>query len=151
MKFSKEPTHAVVHLPIPKVCRYCKGRVDFVNIKDTKNSWPYLYICSKCGARVGVHPFTNVPVGTLANKELAQMRRMLHVEFDKLWQSGIMSKSCAYRQLAHKLQISFEECHIGQFELENCIEAIKTTKEMLCVKAKNNLENQNVKCVSAQG
>src|SRR5574337_856173 len=58
-------------LNAPGICRYCKGEVKLVNnaefYKGREYGWPLAYYCSSCGARVGCHPGTDIPLGSLAD------------------------------------------------------------------------------------
>lgn len=51
---------------------------------------------------------------------LAAARMAAHAAFDPMWRSGEMSRSAAYRWLAQQLNLSKEECHMLQFDIETC-------------------------------
>lgn len=74
---------------VPDTCRYCKGDVKLVNnaefYKGREYAWPLAYCCSSCGARVGCHPGTDIPLGSLADGPTMQARREAHDAFDRLW------------------------------------------------------------------
>lgn len=48
----------------------------------------------------------------LVSRETHDARRAAHAAFDPLWQSGRMSRSAAYRNLAKALNLDRRECHI---------------------------------------
>ncbi len=37
--------------------------------------WPWVYICEGCGSYVGMHPFTDIPLGTLADAATREARK----------------------------------------------------------------------------
>ena len=105
-------------LPIPAHCDNCCS----VNIELTTNdviygriygNWPKIYYCNDCRAAVGCHPGTVIPLGRMADRATRQLRAKAHEEFDKLWQSGLMSRSKAYNWLALTLGIDPSQCHIS--------------------------------------
>ena len=78
-------------------CQYCGGTVVLRSadgIYHENHSHTMLYVCSnypRCDAYVRTHPGTNIPVGTLANRELRTLRNQAHHYFDQLYLSGLMS------------------------------------------------------------
>lgn len=89
-------------------------------------AWPWVYVCTTCGAYVGLHKGTLRALGTLANKATRDARVRAHEAFDPLWrgsrhQPAIFEKrSDAYFWLAMMLRLPFEECHISWFDVELC-------------------------------
>jgi hypothetical protein len=111
--------------PVPTTCRYCSGQVSIVNHVDiyggrTFGEWPWMYVCDVCGARVGMHPFTNIPTGTLADEALREARKVCKPSFERLWQEGGWQRDVAYAWLADKLGMTTSECHWGLFEIDTC-------------------------------
>lgn len=116
-------------LPVPHKCHLCDG----TNITLEKNSvvyngkeygdWPYIYLCNTCRAYVGLHPETNIPLGTLADEETRQARKLCKDPFEKLWRSGKWHRNEAYQKLANALDIDKAECHFAWFTVEMCYEA----------------------------
>lgn len=102
-------------------CRYCGSKVIF-----TKNKFGYIYKCSNCDSYVGVHRGTQVPLGTLANKELRHWRGMAHKYFDILWRHKKIvhndknGRHKAYKWLAQEMGLTKNECHIAKFDIEEC-------------------------------
>lgn len=110
-------------LPVPDTCRFCGGKVTLVNNSAFYNGreygWPLAYCCSKCGARVGCHPGTDIPLGTLADADTMKARRAAHAEFDKLWfgKTGWHRKQ-AYRALSKALGV--RSAHISWLDEDQC-------------------------------
>lgn len=105
-------------LPIPEQCDNCCS----LNIQFTTNDriygraygdWPKIYYCNDCRATVGCHYGTEIPLGRMADRATRQLRTRAHSEFDRLWQSGLMSRSKAYNWLASQLGIAASDCHIS--------------------------------------
>lgn len=55
-----------------------------------------------------------------AGSALAQARIAAHGSFDQIWKSGHMSRSRAYRWLAHELGIHPNDCHMVLFDEGTC-------------------------------
>lgn len=125
------------------VCEYCGSGTKLVLGKCIyADRWPSLadkpfWACDRyptCDAYVGCHPGTETPLGRLANKELRQWKSRAHAVFDPLWQEKLRrrraergaeykkqyARGSAYRWLACQLGISFDDCHIGMFDVETC-------------------------------
>lgn len=118
-------------LPVPETCRYCGSPVELARHEEiydgrSYGDWPYVYLCQlwSCGARVGLHRKTNIPLGILASQELRQRRTygkglfMLCVEemFDG-------DRSRAYAWLAACMGIDVSKCHWGWFDEEQVVQA----------------------------
>ncbi|EFQ8878640.1 hypothetical protein H0J13_004560 [Salmonella enterica] len=76
-------------------------------------TWPEIYYCNDCGAYVGCHEKTLIPLGRMADGKTRVLRVKAHAAFDPLWQSGSMSRTKAYLQLSRKLGIDIKDCHIA--------------------------------------
>lgn len=122
---SRRATKRVANpLPAPAICRFCNGDVRIVGnevIYGRKyGDWPWAYRCDCCGAYVGMHPFTAIPLGTLADKETREARKLAKEPFTLIWQAGAMGRSEAYRWLAGQMGIPVDECHFGWFDVAQC-------------------------------
>lgn len=124
-------------LPVPNFCIHCGAPVRLgahAEIYDGRSFgvWPYVYLCEnkECGAYVGLHPFTNIPLGHLATEHERAARKYCKSAFEKLWKTGEapMSRAAAYKWLAEALQITVENCHFGMFGVERCELARKLCK-----------------------
>lgn len=88
-------------------CPYCGSRAFLrpasvvYGAKAINPAAPY-YVCARypaCDAYVAAHKDTRLPMGTLADKNLRCKRIEAHKAFNRLWESGLMSKKQAYRWL----------------------------------------------------
>ncbi|QEA10968.1 hypothetical protein [Vibrio phage vB_VpS_CA8] len=124
-------------LPEPTHCHHCNhDHVQFVNHKvvygTEKGNWPFIWLCSSCGAVVSCHEGTRNPKGFMCDKHTAKMRQKAHHVFDKIWKRYMYcSRVHAYASLAASMKINFDDCHIGQFNAEECEYVIKWSKERL--------------------
>lgn len=77
------------------------------------------YLCA-CGARVGVHQGTTIPLGYPCGPITAAARRSAHREFDLLWLTKAatvgrrQARREAYAWLAAQLGVPLDSCHISQ-------------------------------------
>lgn len=125
-----------MHTDRKVMCSYCNKPA---KLKTGKQLYPHrpdladikMWVCIPCNARVGIYKNSKslAPKGTLANKELRILRIKVHELFDPMWKKGKRSRTQAYVWLSHKLRISPEKCHVGMFNKELCIQAIKILKE----------------------
>lgn len=123
--------------PIPTNCRYCNAKVKLVNNNViygiSYGSWPYAYLCDNddCGAYVGVHKNTKIPLGTLADYRLREARKAAKDVFNRLWNgpNAQMSRTQAYQWLAKQLNIDPKTCHIGWFEVDKCERTVELCKK----------------------
>lgn len=93
-----------------------------------------LYVCRNypiCNSYVGMHPGTRVPLGTLANGDLRNLRIKAHRKFDRIWQGGLMSRKAAYQWMASSLGIDERDAHIGKLGEFRCKELISKCDRVL--------------------
>ena len=95
--------------------------------------WPWMYICMNdaCGARVSMHPFTNIPLGTLADEDTRYARKAAKAKFHRFQQLSKISRSDAYSTLAERMGIPRRECHFGWFDEEMAWKAQRVLKGMI--------------------
>ncbi|HBO1621254.1 TPA: hypothetical protein L4F53_000880 [Pseudomonas aeruginosa] len=123
--------------PIPIGCPHCGGLVRLVSNRviygREYGDWPYAYACTGtgCGAYVGLHPDTDVPLGTLADKPLRDARNRCKRPFERIWRDKLMTRSQAYAWLAAELQIMPPECHFGLFDVDRCERAKRICDQYL--------------------
>lgn len=109
----------------PECCPYCTGKVKLVDNSEiyrgrSYGDWPYAYWCKPCDAMVGLHPDTDLPLGTMADKELRDARKESKALFLRVMSVESMSRSKAYEWLSKKMQIPKSECHFGHFDEDRC-------------------------------
>lgn len=119
----------------PILCPYCGAAAKCVTGADIYPHRPDLaskrfFACMPCKAWVGCHP-SGTPLGRLANSELRAEKQAVHAVFDPLWKHGRMSRSRAYRLLADAMGINRDECHIGMFDVAQCLEACRIVRGKL--------------------
>ncbi|MAC32261.1 MAG: hypothetical protein CME38_01485 [Haliea sp.] len=112
----------------PSSCPYCDGPVALVENSEIYNGrsygdWPYAYLCAPCDAYVGLHPHTDLPLGTLANRELRSVRSQAKVAWQAVSRARGWDRSLAYQWLASEMGIPAAECHFGHFNLERALAA----------------------------
>lgn len=118
-------------------CPYCEKPSELVTGREVYATLPHLhdkkiYRCLPCGAWVGCHPGTDVPLGRLANAQLRRARVKAHDAFDPLWRKKrawdeppFRSRSEAYAWLGSRLGLKKADCHIGMFDLDTCKRVIE--------------------------
>jgi hypothetical protein len=123
-------------LPPPAACPHCGSPVEIVRNSviygRAYGEWPWAFRCTDdvCDSYVGMHPFTGIPLGTLANAEIRAARKRAKNVFNPLWQDGgQFTRSDAYAWLARQLGITnIEECHIGWFDVAMCDRVVEVCK-----------------------
>lgn len=108
------------HIEPPKACHRCGNKVRLISNAEIYGceygSWPFAYRCTQCGAYVGLHPDTDLPLGIMANKATIQARKEAKDAFQALTQERFAGKRGeAYAWLARALAISPSICHFGMF------------------------------------
>jgi hypothetical protein len=128
-------------LPCPVVCNVCGEHAVRIGTHGEVygreySDWPYVYLCECCGSYVGLHPFTHIPLGTLADKLTRSARKSCKEPFECLHKSGLMTRDQAYQWLAKRMGIHIGECHFGWFTKEQCQKAKILCSERLSQKHK---------------
>lgn len=127
------------------MCPYCGRQAELVDGKrlyphrknlDERTSKAKFWLCIRCDAYVGCHRADEEhgrdgtePLGTMANRDLRELRVRVHGFFDQTWKSGAMSRAGAYRWLAQRLGIMVDRCHVGMFDEETCRRALEVLEE----------------------
>lgn len=112
---------------VEPICCECGKLAEQV---DGSRIWPHrrdlfdnvMWLC-ECGAYVGSHKGTEIPLGYPGNMRTREARRLAHIEFDFLWQRKVardkVSKSVArqagYEWLAGQMGIEVAACHMAHF------------------------------------
>lgn len=110
-----------------KVCPYCGGKPVLVNTQSLYKAGYFpgkSWLCKPCGAWVGCHKNTIIPLGRLANAELRSWKVKVHVVFDPMWKGDNKPRRFVmYSRLATAMDIPVEHCHMGMFTVEQCKQA----------------------------
>ena len=134
---SRSALRRVAHaMPVPTACSCCGGQVELVENSLIYNGhsygcWPYAYLCLDCRAYVGLHPDTDLPLGTLADEPLRKARNSCKQPFERIWRGGLMTRKNAYRWLASCMGMTADECHFGLFNVEQCEQARRHCEQYL--------------------
>lgn len=124
-------------LPVPTVCDICSSNSivsctnDKVYSSKKYGEWPWIYMCNDCKSYVGMHPFTNIPLGSLANYELRMLRTQSKKVFYEYMDSTGISRTQAYVNLAKAMKMTVNECHFGWFKEDDCKRAIVALRELI--------------------
>lgn len=115
-----------------KICQYCNNPTRYTDSSVIYNGTSYgmVYYCQPCDAYCGVHRGTNISKGSVAKKDLRDLRKRTHAFFDKIWPQH-MSRSKAYTWLRNYLEIPHDRCHIGMFTEKQCTDAIEGCRQFL--------------------
>lgn len=114
-------------------CRYCGNDAEFVPNEVVYKGKRYgksymIWLCEDCDAYVGVHHNDpDQPLGeNLANKELRKqkmvVKNMFIWRFMGDWDCTRKQKAWAYQRLSEITGIPVEECHFGNFELDQLLD-----------------------------
>lgn len=126
-------------LPVPTTCRHCGSVVKFIRNEELyghpRGNWPFAYLCQNpvCGASIGLHKGTDIPLGTLAKRELKAARYTAKQSFLCLVKEKKLKMNDAYEWLAYHMNKPQTETHFGFFEHEDCQLALKITSQALGV------------------
>lgn len=108
------------------VCPKCKTIAELVDDVEVygKSYGKKIYRCPiHLNMRVGSHS-DGRPYGSLADYSTSSFRHKLHLVFDPIWQSGIMTRNEAYEWLAGEMGLTRETCHFGMFDENQCNRAM---------------------------
>lgn len=127
-----------------KICPYCGKRTEFVDSSVIYGrSYGMIYLCRDCRAYVGVHKGTDRALGRLANKELREAKKEAHFYFDQIAKTNLINKiwnihipnmsnrNKAYLWLSNQLNIPYEFCHIGMFDIDCCKRVVELCKSLV--------------------
>lgn len=110
-------------LPIPEQCGNCGERVELVNNTEIYGreygTWPYAYRCIDtrgCGSHVALHKGTDLPLGTLADRETRDARTANKPAFNAVLKHQNAGRGKTYQWLAEQLDIPVSVCHWAMFD-----------------------------------
>lgn len=124
--------------PLPPItcCHYCGSQVSIEQNKEiygrNYGDYPWIYLCDSpaCKAYVGIHPDTNIPLGTLADAKTRKARKEAKDVFTAWYKTIRIDRGRAYQLLANALKLPKEECHFGWFDVDACEAAKKAVWEL---------------------
>lgn len=125
-----------VYLPSPEACPVCGKRPELVTGATLYGHRADLgaklfWRCPDGCAHVGCHEGTSVPLGLLATEGERRARMRAHAALDALWGAGgCMPRGRAYEELARRMGLAREACHIGRFNEQECARAIAICRAM---------------------
>ncbi|WP_298016802.1 zinc-finger-containing protein [uncultured Castellaniella sp.] len=121
----------------PTDCPHCGECVGLVSNAEVYNgreygNWPYVYLCSGCRAYVGLHPDTDLPLGTLADRNTRDERKHTKFLFKTITDERFgADRDAAYLWLAERMGIEPKACHFGFFDVAQCERAAGIIREAL--------------------
>jgi len=111
-------------------CPYCHQNAKWCENKEKYGrnyGRSYMcYYCQPCDAYVGCHENSRKALGTMANKELRELRKKCHALFDPLWKSGKMKRNQAYQYLVDVTGVK----HIAWTNKNECLDIIKSLTDI---------------------
>ena len=135
------------HMP---TCPYCGRRASLVGGDVIYITRPDLHnlkfwLCGPCDAYVGCHKAGawcetragritsdgTLPMGRLANAELREAKKAAHTAFDAHWlheNNRVRARRAAYARLAEALGLDVLDCHIGEFDVARCRQALAVVR-----------------------
>ena len=128
---------------INPICPYCNKESKYVNSSIIYGKdYGMLYLCEDCNAYCGVHKGTNIPLGTLANRILRDLRKKAHSYFDRFYKeklidqiykkkSDLSRRNKSYLWLSLQLNLPLNETHIGMFDEDRCKDVIRICSDKI--------------------
>lgn len=118
-------------------CPYCNSQAllrpaSTVHGQRFRQPGEEVYVCARypdCDAYVSAHRRTRLPMGTLANRALRIKRMEAHDAFNRLWKSGMMSRTAAYHWLQAQMGLPAEEAHIAKFSEWRCEQVVRLCEQ----------------------
>ncbi len=119
----------------PPICPCCDEPTQLVTGDALYPNNPGLrrrkfWACFACDAYVGCHPNSDRPLGIPAQKDLRELRKRVHIEFDPIWFYERMTRKEAYAWLSASTKIPKEECHIQMLDESRCRLALDRIAEL---------------------
>ncbi len=114
-------------------CTYCNKKTEWVSnekIYGRRYGKSYMmWLCEPCDAYVGCHNNSKKALGTLANKQLRELRKesknLFITKYLHRWDCANHIKDSMYKRLADELKIKVSECHFGLFDETMCKKVIE--------------------------
>lgn len=104
----------------PTFCHVCdKAGVELRNNSyvyrgKSYGKWPYVYVCPHCWAYVGLHPDTDLPLGTMADLATREARKAAKAPFTCIVRNVYKNdRNKAYAWLSEATGIEPKRCHFA--------------------------------------
>lgn len=114
------------------ICPYCNQPAEWVENKEiygrNYGKSYMMYYCRPCDAYVGCHNNTRNPLGTLANKELRELRKQAHRVIDPFWKEGLIERKHVYSRLRRHFGFHI---HVGESDLDLCRRIVAEAPRLL--------------------
>lgn len=114
------------------ICPYCNKKASWVENKEIYGrnyGKSYMcYLCKNCDAYVGCHNNTKRALGTMANRELRDLRKEAHKSIDWVWKDKHISRGDLYKTLKTYFN---KEIHIGESDERQCRQVINFARQHL--------------------
>lgn len=103
------------------ICPVCKKQAPWVENKEVYGrnyGKSYMcYYCKDCDTYVGCHQNTRRPLGSMATKELRDLRKQVHAKIDPYWISGKYRRGMLYKAISRQLGYQY---HTGESDKDTC-------------------------------
>ena len=111
------------------LCPKCNEFTELVESSEIYGTdFGLLYRCPTCHAYVGCHKGSLNAKGSVAGRNLRELRKAAHHSFDSMWKSGDMNREDAYAWLSKRLGIPRFLTHVGMFDEAQCRRTIELCK-----------------------
>lgn len=123
--------------PVPPIttCQYCGEKVVITDNAEiygrNYGEWPWMYLCRSCKSYVGMHPYTGIPLGILADRETREARKRCKQKFMELYKYNGLTRSESYEILASTMDIETKDCHFGMFTVKACEKAYRAVEKII--------------------
>lgn len=141
--------------PVAQYCPFCGYDVVLTTnaeIYGKKYGDGNVYLCRYCGASVGCHPGTTIPLGRMADDELKRLKKLAHAYFDPIWQTKKRYRNECYQVLARKMGIPVKQCHFGWFDAWQLHQALDILRKGLFPKVEEpkyiNYDGRKIQCIT---
>jgi hypothetical protein len=105
-------------------CPYCNKKAEWVENKEVygRNIGKsyMIYLCRDCGAYVGCHKNTRNALGSMANKELRDLRSRVHDMIDSYWVGRRGKREWRTKVYNGLSKWWGSEFHVGWLREEDC-------------------------------
>lgn len=120
----------------PTRCNLCDNPVRLARNRgiygQDYGDWPFVYLCRGCGAYVGLHADTDLPLGTLADRDMREARKHAKNLFMSITKKKFKrNRDTAYEWLAGEIGIAKSHCHFALFTTEQAHEAARACAGLL--------------------